>query len=123
MKRFLLPLLALVAGLPVFGAMSPNEEIEHLLKYMATLKGATFVRNGVSYSAAEAEAHLRQKWAFVGARITSADDFITFCATKSSISGRAYLIHYADGHEEPSALVLRSELLRSRAKSAIPPGR
>jgi Family of unknown function (DUF5329) len=112
-------MLALVV--PASAAMSPKQEIEALLTYVGGLKGASFVRNGTAYSAPEAEAHLRRKWSYAGSRLSTAEEFIRYCATKSSVSGVEYVIRFSDGREEPSARVLLNELQRIRAKSSAGP--
>lgn len=122
MRIFLPLLLSAFAWLvPVSAAMTPKQEIEALLRYVGGLKGASFVRNGTAYTAAEAEAHLRRKWAFAGSRLATAEEFIRYCATKSSVSGSAYVIRFSDGSEEPSARVLTNELQRIRAKAQTGP--
>jgi len=123
MRIFLLFLVSTFALLvPVSAAMTPKQEIEALLRYVGGLKGASFVRNGSAYSAPEAEAHLRKKWAYAGSRLATAEEFIRYCATKSSFSGSAYVIRFSDGSEEPSASVLMKELQRIRAKAQGGPG-
>lgn len=101
-------------------ATPPNLEVEALLRYVGELKGETFIRNGTAHTAMEAEAHLRMKWNNAGARVATAEDFILYCATKSSFSGREYLVRFPDGHEEPAALVLARELKRLRARQPTP---
>jgi hypothetical protein len=66
-----------------------NDEIDHLLQYVAA-SSCTFVRNGSEYSAEKAREHLQDKYRFAGSRISTADDFIRYLATKSSLSGEAY---------------------------------
>ena len=102
-------------------AATPDEEVEALLKFVGGLKRESFIRNGDVHSAKEAEAHLRMKWSSVRNRNATAEDFIRYCATKSSLSGREYLIRHPDGHEEPSARVLLKELQAIRARLAPPP--
>jgi Family of unknown function (DUF5329) len=109
--------VALAFALPA--AMSPDTEIDALLKYVGELQSALFIRNGSSHTAKEAESHLRLKWSSGGSRIATAEDFIRYCATKSSLSGKEYLIRFPDGHEEPSAQVLLKELQRIRARSPV----
>ena len=66
-----------------------NDEIDHLLHYVAA-SSCTFVRNGTEYPADKASEHLASKYRFVGGRIGSAEDFIKYLATQSSISGEPY---------------------------------
>lgn len=66
-----------------------SDEIDHLLHYVAA-SSCTFVRNGTEYPADKASEHLASKYRFVGARIASAEDFIKYLATQSSMSGEPY---------------------------------
>src|SRR5260221_13647900 len=100
-------------------AAPPNPEVEALLKFVGELKHETFIRNGDPHTAKEAEAHLRMKWINAGSRVVTAEDFIRYCATKSSLSCRDYLVRYPDGHDEPAALVLTRELHRLRSRTAV----
>ena len=108
-------LLALVLALaPALRAAAPAVEIEALLHYVATLDGATFIRNGSAHTPAEAEAHLRLKWDRQKDQVVTAEDFIRLCATQSSVSGQPYLIRFRDGREEEAAIVLTRRLATLR---------
>jgi Family of unknown function (DUF5329) len=101
-------------------AAAPTDEIEALLRYIAALDGASFIRNGDAHSPKEAEAHLRLKWGQQKKDIRSAEDFIRLCATKSSISGKAYSIKFKDGREEEASLVLSKQLAALRSTASPP---
>ena len=66
-----------------------RDEIDHLLRYVAA-SACVFVRNGTEYPADKASEHLASKYRFVGARISTAEDFIKYLATQSSMSGEPY---------------------------------
>lgn len=87
-------------------------EIDHLLQYVAA-SSCTFVRNGSEYPAEKARDHLESKYHFVGSRISSAEDFIKYLATGSSMSGEPY--HVKCGNvDELSGAWLTAELNRYR---------
>ncbi|NDK57705.1 DUF5329 family protein [Pontibacter fetidus] len=86
--------------------LSETEKINLLIESISTMKGATFIRNGSEHTCQEAAAHLKAKYEKHGSKIKSADEFISYLATKSSASGEVYKIRFADGHEEPTAEVL-----------------
>ena len=114
-------LLCVVLGVSFAGpaaAAAPVEQrkIEYLIAAVATLPGATFIRNGTAYDGPAAAAHLRLKLRNAGDRIVSADDFIRTCASASSMSGRPYLIRYADGR-----VVTAESFLRDRLAAYEPP--
>lgn len=85
-------------------------KINFLLQAIGSLEGAQFIRNGSAYTAAEAEAHLRLKWGAAGKRVSSAEDFIRYCATGSSMSGLPYQIKWSDGRMVTTAAFLSQKL-------------
>jgi len=88
-----------------------NARIEYLLGVVAALHDAQFIRNGTSYDNAAAVAHLRLKLRVSGSRVKTAEDFIRYCASASSVSGRPYEIRFSDGRVIPSADFLQQKLL------------
>ena len=94
-----------------------KDEIDHLLKYIGA-SSCTFVRNGTEYPAAKARDHLETKYRFVGGRITTAEDFIKYLATGSSVSGAPY--HVRCGHtDQLSGAWLTAELGRYRSQPRL----
>lgn len=72
-----------------FCSAGPNEEIAHLLSFVAQ-SGCTFIRNGTKYDAPAAREHIAKKYAFFKERISTAEDFVEYSATKSSMTGEPY---------------------------------
>ena len=87
-----------------------NQKIDYLIAAIETLSDAKFVRNGTAYDAKAAADHLRRKLKYAGSHVKSAEDFISYCATKSSMSGKPYEIRFADGRVETSETFLRQKL-------------
>lgn len=87
-----------------------SRKIDYLIAAIETLGDAKFVRNGTAYDAKTAADHLRRKLKYAGSRVKSADDFISYCATKSSMSGKPYEIRFGDGRVETSEAFLRQKL-------------
>jgi Family of unknown function (DUF5329) len=113
-----LMLFALLAT-PAFGQQDVEQQkIAYLIDSVANLKDATFIRNGTAYDAAHAADHMRLKLRFAGSRVKTAEDFITFCATGSSMSGIKYSIRFSDGRTVDSATFLRGKLVEYEAKTA-----
>jgi hypothetical protein len=118
-------LVAALLAAPALAATASAREqarIEGLMAAVGRLRGATFIRNGSEHTAAEAAEHLRLKWKNAGKRVRTAEDFIRYCATQSSMSGRRYRIRLADGRELDSADWFEAELRRydARASNARP---
>lgn len=116
MKIVLASLLCLfwLLGMPRAEAapMTEPQKIEALLASIEHLQGAVFIRNGSEYSAAQAVEHLRYKWNKAGDRVKTAEDFIVLVASKSSMSGLAYRIRFADGRVVDTATFLGEQLRR-----------
>ena len=89
-------LLLLPAEVPARDAREQSR-IDYLFASLASLKGAVFIRNGSEYDAAKAQDHLKQKLNYAGDRVKTAEQFIEYCATQSSMSHKPYQIRFADG--------------------------
>ncbi|HZX92821.1 MAG TPA: DUF5329 family protein, partial [Rudaea sp.] len=95
-------------------ADAEHAKIEYLIDAVAQLRDAVFVRNGTAYDSKQAADHLRLKLRNAGARVRTAEDFITDCATSSSMSGEKYRIRFADGRIVDNAVFLRQKLAEFR---------
>lgn len=75
------------------------------------------MRNGSWYEASEAADHIRKKYNYVLSKglIESAEDFIKYSATKSSISGKKYRVQCSNRPEIDSSEWLLTELGAFRA--------
>lgn len=98
------------------GDTSSKDEIDHLLNFVAA-SSCTFIRNGTEYPSDKARDHLASKYQFAASRITTAEEFIRYLATESSMSGEPY--HVRCGKTEAlSGVWLTTELTRYRKESA-----
>ena len=94
-----------------------QNEIDHLLQYVGD-SSCTFVRNGDEFPAAKARDHLATKYRFVGGRISTAEDFIRYLGTGSSVSGEPY--HVKCGNVDAlSGPWLTAELHRYRQSAHL----
>src|SRR4051812_43985653 len=95
MKSILVFLVLLWSGLAA--AQSPSavttREIAHLFSALEQ-SNCQFNRNGSWYTPAQAGAHLRRKYDYLlkDGLVKSAETFIDLAASKSSMSGRPYLV-------------------------------
>jgi len=89
-----------------------EQEIEHLLHFIEK-SGCTFIRNSRAYSATEARDHIENKYEYVKRWVKKTEDSIKYAATKSSMTGKSYLIR-CNGRDRPSAEWLQDELNRIR---------
>jgi len=96
---------------PVFGQQDVEQrKIEYLINSIANLHDARFIRNGSEYDSQRAADHLRVKLHYASGRVNTAEDFIVYCATGSSMTGGAYQIKFADGRIVATAVFLRNRL-------------
>jgi len=89
-------------------------EVEQLIEFVR-ISNCTFYRNGDWYEAGKAADHINKKYQYVKKRglIKKAEDFIKYSATKSSLSGKPYLVQ-CDGESLHCAEWLRAELAQLR---------
>lgn len=108
--------MVLPAALVASGSDAQTKaEIDELISYVRT-SSVRFVRNGAEYSAAEGAQHLRDKLARAGERVKTTDDFIAGIASKSLLSGKPYMVKFADGRTQPTGDWLRAHLAEVRKR-------
>jgi hypothetical protein len=106
----LMVLLSLVAAHAFALDTSETAKIQYLIASVEALEGAKFIRNGSDYNAPAAADHLRLKLKAAGEKVKTAEDFIKYCASKSSITGKPYLMRFADGTTVKSEVYFRNKL-------------
>ena len=110
---------ALLATSPAaVGAAQPlaaNAEIAHLLDFVSQ-SACRFSRNGSWHGMAEARDHMALKYDYLAQRgkAGSAEEFIDHAASRSSLTGKDYLVECPGSAAVPSAGWLRAELERFR---------
>lgn len=112
--------IVLFSFLPIFAlsAISTAERarIDALIRHVESLEGAVFIRNGTEHTCKEAAAHMRRKWEALGERVQTAEDFVKYAASQSSISGTAYKIRWKDGRVVESGPYLLEVLRKLTAR-------
>ncbi len=102
--------LALVFSTSVFAAApSEEEKINYLLGAIGS-SDVMFIRNGSEHAAPQAQAHLQGKLKAAGDKVKTAEDFITLLASKSSQTGKPYLVKTKDEKMIKLATWLRDKL-------------
>ncbi len=96
-------------------SLTEAQRIEALIQAVANLQGAVFLRNGTEHTPREAADHLRLKWKNAGGRVKTPPDFIRYCGSGSSLSGRPYELRLKDGHTVQTRDWLWTELKRMEA--------
>lgn len=72
-------------------AARTDQEVQYLLEFIEE-SGCTFIRNGVSHDSSTARKHINKKYQHIRKRMGSAEDFVTYAASKSSITGTRYKV-------------------------------
>lgn len=90
-------------------------EVEHLLQFVQT-SDCVFERNGKKYDAADGYKHMKRKYWYFKNKITTTEEFIEYCGTKSTRSGKNYLIYCDKNEPIESSVWLLEELTQYRNK-------
>jgi hypothetical protein len=110
LSPFIIVVLVLLSTSARAEPLTETQKIEALIQHVNDLKDATFIRNGKEHTPPDAAKHMRDKWQWKKSEIKTAADFITIAASKSSMSGKPYLIRFKGGKEVQSAMYLRAQL-------------
>ena len=89
-------------------------EIAALLAAVGS-SGCTFIRNDEPGTASAARAHLERKYRYARKKLESAEDFIERVASKSSRSGRPYLVECPGEPQQPTREWLFDRLAEIRS--------
>jgi hypothetical protein len=115
-RIFILVLTVLVSAQAGAGEKL-DDTMSYLLNYVATSK-ATFIRNEVSHTPAEAAAHIKAKYEHFKSQIGTPEDFIRLSASKSLLTGNPYLVRTPEGKEMHLDAWLTEALKAHRAQTA-----
>lgn len=92
-----------------------QKEIDHLLKFI-TESACQFKRNGRQYSGIQSRKHIQKKYNYFNDTINSAEDFIQYSATKSTMSGQYYTVNCPNNKKITSKEWLLKELQQFRSE-------
>lgn len=93
-----------VASRPAYAAQPQpglEQTVQYLLEYVSG-SGLTFIRNASEYSGQEAAEHMKNKYEHFKDKISTAEDFIDWAASKSLMTGRPYLVIMENGTTIPT---------------------
>jgi len=105
-----------LSGVPADVPEEQVAEVEYLLNYLADSDNCRMIRNGKSYSAKDGAKHVRRKYNYFRAEISSTEEFIEYAGTKSTKSGRPYEVLCIGQEPEFSRDWLLQELNSYRSK-------
>jgi hypothetical protein len=117
---FVLALLAPEPGC-FAGTETGDEElsaaIEYLLEYVRTSE-CVFIRNKREHTPGEAAEHIERKYKHFKKDIETPEDFIRLAASKSTMSGKAYMVRTREGETLTSEAWLLAALAEYRRSQA-----
>jgi hypothetical protein len=110
MKRLWILVLVLFSG-SVTASVSPATqlEIEHLLNFIRN-SSCIIDRNGKTYAGVKAISHIEKKYAYFEDEIETTEDFIELSASKSTMSGKYYMVSCGDEEQIRTREWLMQEL-------------
>ena len=103
---------------PIFAIAETNQlqsEIDHLIMYIRN-SDCKLIRNGQEHSSEKAVEHILKKFDYFKAKIATTEDFIDYCASKSTLSGKPYKISCPGQEVVDSKQWLLKELNKFRKK-------
>ena len=86
----ILSIFICIISVPVF-ASEMQSEINHLLVFLENSE-CQFERNGKMHTGKDTVNHVKKKYNHFKTKIDSAEKFIEYSATKSTISGKFYMV-------------------------------
>ena len=113
-KDLLLCIFICIFSVPVF-ASDMQSEIDHLLAFLENSE-CQFERNGKMHSGKDTVAHAKRKYNYFKDKIDSAEKFIEYSATKSTMSGKYYMVLCGDSPMVKTQDWLLQELKNYRNK-------
>jgi hypothetical protein len=111
-RSFFIAAFAFLLSVPALCGRDAREQtrIDFLLHEVETSAGIKFIRNGTEHDGPAAARHLRSKLSAAGVRIATAEDFVKYCASESSLTHRKYKVKLTDGTVLDAAAYFQAEL-------------
>lgn len=111
-------LLLTVISLSVYADVPDDQraEVDYLIQFIRGTD-CQLERNATFYSGAEAIEHILRKYEHYREEINSTEDFIAYSASKSMISGKAYIAHCKEHEPIEGRQWLMNQLSRYRGSA------
>ncbi len=117
-KKTVLLLYLLITVIPVLVFASDTQsEIIHLLAFLENSE-CQFERNGTMHTGKDTVNHVKKKYNYSKSKIDSAEKFIEYSATKSTLSGKYYMVMCKDNPKVETQDWLLQELKNYRSKDS-----
>jgi hypothetical protein len=79
-----------------------QETIDYIVDFVRS-SDVVFIRNNKEHSPEDAASHMLKKYKYAKKKVKTPEDFIEYCATKSTMSGKPYRVRLPDGTTLTSA--------------------
>lgn len=109
LRSLILPCLLISSQI----TLANPDEIQYLLEFVKHTQ-CTYERNGTRHNGVDAVKHIKKKYHYFEDDIKTTEDFIELSATKSTMSGHAYLVHCTNKKTITSKQWLLDELHKLR---------
>ena len=121
--KYLFSILYILITVPARADVPPEQqpEVEHLIDFVQA-SPCLIRRNGTTHSGTEAAAHIRKKYDYFRDKISSTEEFISYSAAKSTMSGKYYTV-LCNRHEPIRTqdwLLRELESYREEQKKEVP---
>ena len=114
MKRFFpFAMLLLVSVVNADVPVEYQDEVEHLINFVKNTS-CQINRNGEYHIGAKAIAHIQKKYRYFKDDISTTEQFIDYSATKSTMSGKYYMVKCGGQEPEKTRDWLLKELKKYR---------
>ena len=94
-----------------------QHEVQHLINFVRN-SPCQIVRNGSAHDGPEAIKHIQKKYKYFKDDIKTTEQFIEYSATKSTMSGKYYIVNCRDQSSVKTRDWLLQELKEYRAKQS-----
>ncbi|MFN8389956.1 MAG: DUF5329 family protein [Bdellovibrionota bacterium] len=113
--KFFVVVCALLLGVSGIAWADPmpevQKQIDHLIAHLRDSK-LTFIRNGSETDSEAAAKHVQEKYEHFKSEVVTARDFIDKAASRSLLTGKPYLVKFADGSTKEVSVWLQEELAK-----------
>lgn len=92
-KKYIIGILSVLFSLQILAdiPLQQKTEIEHLLQYVRNTE-CSIHRNDTQHNGTDALVHIQKKYDYFKNKITSAESFIKYAATKSTMTNKYYTV-------------------------------
>lgn len=109
--KYTLSAILIIFSLSAYSDITSKEkiEIEYLLNFIKN-SPCKITRNGTTYEGVDAVSHIKRKYKYFKEEINTTEQFILLSATKSTMSGKFYMVQCGETKPQKTKEWLLKEL-------------